>query len=177
MVDDFWIPTFGDNAMTTLTVWKFPDSGSAEQATETLSSLQSQGLISVEDEAYVTWPEDKKKPSTHQEHHLVGAGALGGGFWGLLFGLIFFIPLIGLVVGAAVGALSASMVDVGIDDNFIKQVRSEVTPGTSALFVLTSDAVEDRVLDAFKSSFPDAKLIFTNLAKEQEANLRQAFAD
>ena len=163
--------------MTTLTVWKFPDADAAEQATETLSSLQSQGLINVEDEAYVTWPADKKKPSTHQEHHLVGAGALGGGFWGLLFGLIFFIPLIGLVVGAAVGALSASMVDVGIDDNFIKQVRSEVTPGTSALFVLTSDAVEDRVLDAFKSSFPDAKLIFTNLSKEQEANLRQAFSD
>ena len=177
MVDDFWIPTFGDTAMTTLTVWKFPDADAAEQATETLSSLQSQGLINVEDEAYVTWPADKKKPSTHQEHHLVGAGALGGGFWGLLFGLIFFIPLIGLVVGAAVGALSASMVDVGIDDNFIKQVRSEVTPGTSALFVLTSDAVEDRVLDAFKSSFPDAKLIFTNLSKEQEANLRQAFSD
>lgn len=163
--------------MATLTVWKFPDSGAAEQATDTLSSLQSQGLINVQDSAIVTWPQDKKKPRTIQEHHLVGAGALGGGFWGLLFGLIFFVPLIGLVVGAAVGALSASMVDVGIDDNFIKQVRSEVTPGSSALFVLSTDAVEDRVLDSFRSSFPDAKLIATNLSKEQEANLRQAFAD
>lgn len=163
--------------MATLTVWKFPDAGAAEQATETLDSLQSQGLISVQDEAYVTWPQDKKKPRTVQEHHLVGAGALGGGFWGLLFGLIFFVPLLGLVVGAAAGAISGSMVDIGIDDNFIKQVRDEVTPGTSALFVLSSDAVEDRVLDAFRSSFPDAKLIYTNLSKEQEANLRQAFAD
>ena len=163
--------------MATLTVWKFPESGDAEKATEILSSLQSQSLINVQDSAIVTWPQDKKKPRTIQEHNLVGAGAMGGGFWGLLFGLIFFVPLIGLVVGAAVGALSASMVDVGIDDNFIKQVRSEVTPGTSALFVLSTDVVEDRVLDAFRSSFPDAKLIATNLSKEQEANLRQAFAD
>ncbi|WP_425481679.1 DUF1269 domain-containing protein [Arthrobacter luteolus] len=134
-------------------------------------------MITVQDEAIVTWPRDKKKPRTIQEHNLVGTGALGGGFWGLLFGLIFFIPLIGAAVGAAVGALSASMVDVGIDDNFIKQVRQEVTPGTSALFVLSSDAVEDRVLDAFKDGFPGASLIATNLSKEQEANLRQAFAE
>ncbi|WP_404799660.1 MULTISPECIES: DUF1269 domain-containing protein [Arthrobacter] len=131
----------------------------------------------MQDEAIITWPRDKKKPRTIQEHNLVGTGALGGGFWGLLFGLIFFIPLIGAAVGAAVGALSASMVDVGIDDNFIKQVRQEVTPGTSALFVLSSDAVEDRVLDAFKDGFPNATLIATNLSKEQEANLRQAFAE
>lgn len=163
--------------MATLTVWKFPEAGAAERATETLASLQSQGLITVQDQAYVTWPRDKKKPRTVQGNELVGAGALGGGFWGLLFGLIFFVPLIGVVVGAAVGALSASMVDVGIDDNFIKQVRSEVTPGTSALFVLSSDAVEDRVLDAFRQGFPDAKLIYTNLSKEQEANLRAAFAE
>lgn len=163
--------------MATLTVWKFPDADAAEQATETLSSLQSQNLITVQDSAIVTWPQDKKKPRTIQEHNLVGAGALGGGFWGLLFGLIFFVPLIGLAVGAAVGALSGSMVDVGIDDNFIKKVRDEVTPGTSALFVLSTDVVEDRVLDTVRSKFPDAKLIYTNLSKEEEAKLREAFAD
>ena len=162
--------------MATLTVWKFSDAGAAEQATQTLASLQSQGLINVQDEAIVTWPEGRKKPKTVQEHNLVGAGALGGGFWGLLFGLIFFIPLIGAVVGAAVGALSASMVDVGIDDNFIKQVRQEVTPGTSALFVLSTDAVEDRVAEAFKD-YQGASLIYTNLSKEQESNLRAAFAE
>ena len=160
--------------MATLTVWKFSDAGAAERATETLASLQSQGLINVQDEAVITWPEDKKKPKTIQEHNLVGAGALGGGFWGLLFGLIFFVPLIGAAVGAAVGALSASMVDVGINDDFIGQVRSEVTPGSSALFVLSTDAVEDRVAEAFKD-YQGAKLIYTNLSKEQEENLREAF--
>ena len=161
--------------MATLTVWKFPDADDAERATQTLASLQAQNLITVQDEAIITWPRDKKKPKTVQEHNMVGAGALGGGFWGLLFGLIFFIPLIGAAVGAAVGALSGSMVDVGIDDDFIKQVRQEVTPGTSALFVLSSDAVEDRVLDAFKEGNPGATLIATNLSREQEANLRKAF--
>src|SRR5207237_846304 len=104
---------------------------------------------------------------------LTGAGTLGGGFWGLLFGLIFFVPLLGLAVGAAMGALAGSMSDVGIDDAFIKQVRDNVTPGTSALFVMTSNAVVDKVLDEFKET--GATLLSTNLSHEQEAKLREAF--
>ena len=99
------------------------------------------------------------------------AGALGGAFWGLLFGLIFFVPLLGAAIGAATGALAGSLADVGIDDGFINRVRDQVTPGTSALFVLTSDAVMDKVHDAFAEHEP-AELIFTNLSNEQEAALR-----
>ena len=49
-----------------------------------------------------------------------------------------------------------------------------MTPGTSALFVLTSDAVIDRVGAEFKET--NAELISTNLSNEQEASLREAFA-
>jgi uncharacterized membrane protein len=107
-------------------------------------------------------------------HSTKKSGALGGGFWGLLFGLIFFVPILGLAIGAATGALFGSMADVGISDAFIKSIREQVTPGTSALFLLSSDAVMDRV----KAEFGDAKaeLISTNLSMEQEHALREAFA-
>jgi uncharacterized membrane protein len=54
-------------------------------------------------------------------------------------------------------------------------VRDQVTPGTSALFLLSSDAVIDRVKEEFPAS--DAELISTNLSNEQEAKLREAFAE
>jgi len=92
----------------------------------------------------------KKKPQTRQLFNLAGIGALGGAFWGLLFGLLFFIPLLGAAIGAATGALSGAFSDIGIDDNFIGEVREKVTPGTSALFLMSSDAVLDRVADALK---------------------------
>src|SRR5262245_20619591 len=161
--------------MATLTVWKFPTAGGAEQAVDTLERLQSEELIKVHDAAMVSWPSDKKKPRTRQLHSLTGAGALGGSFWGLLFGLIFFVPLLGMAVGAAAGALGGALTDVGIDDDFIKRVRSQVTPGSSALFALTSDAVIDRVRDAFKGS--DAELLDTNLSKDEESQLREVFAE
>ena len=106
-------------------------------------------------------------------HDTTKAGALGGAFWGMLFGLIFFVPFLGLAIGAASGALFGSMRDVGISDDFIQAVREKVTPGTSALFVLTSGAVQDKVADEFRGM--QAELIRTNLSDEQEAKLREAF--
>jgi uncharacterized membrane protein len=161
--------------MATLTAWKFPTPEGASDAMEKLESLEAQQLIQVHDAAVVTWPVGAKKPKTLEMNDTKKAGALGGGFWGLLFGLIFFIPLIGLAVGAATGALMGSLTDVGISDAFIKDVRDKVTPGSSALFALTSDAVQDKVIEAFKGS--QAELISTNLSAEQESALSQAFGD
>jgi uncharacterized membrane protein len=161
--------------MATFTVWKFPTSEGAEQTLATLQALQSEELIKVHDAAIVTWPADAKKPRTRQLHNLAGAGALGGAFWGLLFGLIFFVPLLGAAVGAATGALTGAFTDVGIDDKFIEEVRDKVTPGTSALFVMTSDAVVDKVRERLEGS--QAELIHTNLSNEEEARLREAFSE
>jgi uncharacterized membrane protein len=159
----------------TLTVWKFPTAQGAEQAEQTLLNLQKQELIRVHDAAIVSWDEGAKKPKTRQLASVTGAGALGGAFWGLLFGLIFFIPLLGMAIGAGMGALAGSMTDVGINDDFIKALRKEITPGTSALLLLSSDAVMDKVKEAFEGQ--PVELVQTNLSQEQEDKLREVFAE
>jgi uncharacterized membrane protein len=161
--------------MATLTVWKFKTATGADDAVATLARLAKEQLITVHDAATVSWPSEKKKPKTRQLTDLTASGALGGAFWGLLFGILFFVPLLGLVVGAAAGALGGSLADVGIDDAFIRSVRSKVQPGTSALFVLSSDAVIDKVRQAFVGTDPE--LVQTNLSAEQEQQLRYAFAE
>ena len=159
--------------MSTLSVLKFSTADGAKQMETLLLGLQKQQLIDVQDAAIVTWPQGKKKPKTEQLHNLAGTGALGGAFWGMLFGLIFFIPFFGLAVGLAIGALAGKFSDFGIDDNFIKQSRDKVTEGTSALFLLTSGAVEDKVVAALKGQ--KFEIISTNLPKEKEDALREAF--
>jgi uncharacterized membrane protein len=141
-----------------------------------LESLQKQQLITVQDAAIVSWPVGKKKPKTRQLNNLAGIGALDGAFWGLLFGLLFFIPVLGMAIGAGMGALAGAFTDVGIDDKFIKEARDKITEGSSALFVMTSGAVQDRVLEAIKENGLTFELIATNLPKEEEDKLREAFA-
>lgn len=162
--------------MASLTVWKFDDVDGADRALTTLEGLQKQQLIKVHDAAVVSWPADKKKPKTRHLSDLTAAGGLGGAFWGLLFGLIFFVPLLGLAVGAATGAIAGHFANVGIDQDFIESARAKIVPGTSALFVLTSDAVVDRV----RAAFPDeihAELIQTNLSEDDEKALRAVFSE
>jgi uncharacterized membrane protein len=152
--------------MATMTVLKFSTADGARQALDTVESLSKQHLINLHDAAIVTWPGGKKKPKTKQMANLAGIGALDGAFWGMLFGLIFFVPFFGMAVGAAMGALSGKFADYGIDDDFINSVRDQVTEGTSALFLMTSDAFNG----------VEFELIASNLSKEQEDELRAAFA-
>ena len=161
--------------MSALTVWKFTSPTGADDALAKLEGLQDKALIQVHDAAVVSWEPDRKKPRTRELHSGSKIGALGGGFWGLLFGLIFFVPLLGLAIGAASGALFGSLRDAGISDAFIKSVQDKVTPGTSALFLLSSDAVYDKVADEFRGT--EAELIQTNLTADQDARLHEAFAN
>lgn len=160
--------------MATLSVWKFDTPEGADHAEKVLEGLSKQGLITIQDAAIVSWPADKKAPKTRQLNSLTGAGALGGAFWGMLFGLIFFVPFFGMAIGAAAGAIGGALSDVGIDDQFIASLRGRVQPGTSALFVMSSDAVIDKVVEAFKGT--NAELMHSNLSSEQEAALREVFA-
>lgn len=159
--------------MSTLTVLKFSTAEGAEQMQTTLLALQKQQLITVQDAAIVNWPQGAKQPKTKQLANMAGVGAMQGAFWGMLFGLIFFVPFFGLAIGAAMGALSGKFADYGIDDNFIKQTREKVTEGTSALFLLTSGTVVDKVAEAVKGQ--QFEVISTNLPKEQEDQLRATF--
>jgi uncharacterized membrane protein len=160
--------------MANLTVWKFNSVDGAENAIAKLVELQKQHLIEIVDAAVVYWEPGKKKPKTRQAVNLPAAGALDGAFWGMLFGLLFFVPIFGLAVGALSGALSGHFADYGINDQFIKDVRSKVTEGTSALFLMSENATVDKVLDAFKGE--GVELVQSNLSTEQEAKLKEHFA-
>jgi len=154
--------------MATLTVWQFDTADGARLAVGVLDRLD------VEDAALVEWESGSRKPRVRAVDG--DRGALGPGFWGLLFGLVFFVPLLGAAIGAATGALAGALADVGIDDHFINRVRDEVTPGTSALFLLTSGPATGQLHDALATG-PHPEPITTELDAGQEAALRAVFGD
>lgn len=161
--------------MATLTVWKFDDPDTATDVRARVLALQDDGAIEVHDAVVVSWPADARKPHTDQLDSGSGWATAGGAFWGLLIGAIFFVPLFGLAFGAGMGALSGSLRDFGIDDGFVETVRDRVTPGTSALFLLTSEADLDRVHGLLADV--TAELIATNLSETEDHMLADLFRD
>jgi uncharacterized membrane protein len=158
--------------MSTFVVIKFENETGADAMREELGRLQKQELIKLEDAAVVVRRADGKV-KVKQATSLVGAGALGGAFWGMLIGLLFFMPWLGLAVGAAGGALGGATQDIGVDDDFIKAVGASIQPGQSALFVLSREATTEKVLEDLKPY--GGEIIHTNLSAEDEAKLKSAF--
>jgi len=159
--------------MSDLIVLAFNTEGGAISMRDNLVELQKQHIISLEDAAVVIRRADGKV-KVKQAVSLVGAGALGGAFWGMLIGLIFWMPWLGLAIGAASGALGGKFGDIGIDDDFIKEVGNTIEPGHSALFLLVAAATGDKVLDELEGV--KATVLKTSLSNEAEAKLREHFA-
>jgi len=162
--------------MAALAAWKFDTPTGADAAATTLQSLECGEILVLRDAATVSWELARHKPRTRQLAGTGDDGRLSSAFWGLLFGMVFFVPLLGAATSAAGGALAGSLTDVGIDDSFINKVRDQVTPGTSALFVLAPDAALDAIETAF-SAHPPARRIVTSLTSEQDLALRSVFAE
>jgi len=157
--------------MSDLIVIGFKDEFKADEVILDLRKLEREYLINLEDAAIVIRNKDGKV-RIKQTQELVTSGALSGGFWGLLFGFIFFNPLLGWAVGAAAGAITGAVTDIGIDDNFIREVGGTIEPGTSAIFFLIRKSTPDKVLEDL-SKF-EGKVLKTSLSKEDEAKLQEA---
>src|SRR5262245_19755680 len=149
--------------MNTLVVIEYPDQYKAEEVRLRLRKMQKEYLIDMED-AVVAVKDDKGKIKLHQSFNLTALGAVGGGFWGALIGLIFLNPLLGMAMGAAAGAVSGALRDVGINDNFMKQLAANMKPGSSTLFVLVRKATPDKVLDEIRGT--GGKVLQTSLSHE-----------
>jgi uncharacterized membrane protein len=113
------------------------------------------------------------KAKIDQAVNLTGAKALSGAFWGALIGMIFLVPLLGAAIGAASGALGGKMLDLGLDDKFIKEAGNAITPGSSALFLLIHQVTPDRVIAEMREF--GGTILQTNLSNEEEARLKEAF--
>ncbi len=159
--------------MSDLIVVAFDNPTGAEALRDKLINLQKQHIIALDDAAVVVRKEDGKV-KVKQVTSLAGAGAVGGAFWGMLIGLLFWAPWLGLAVGAISGALAGHFSDIGLDDDFIKEVGQTIEPGHSALFLLVRKATPDKVLEQIKGT--KAKIIQTSLSEEEEAKLREAFS-
>jgi uncharacterized membrane protein len=155
--------------MSTLVAIAYPDQNTAEEVLGTLARLQKEHSISLDDAVVVT-RDAEGKVKLHQSNKLAAAGAAGGALWGGLIGLIFFVPLLGMAVGAATGAATGALSDIGVDNNFMKDLGAKLEPGGAALIVLVHSSTPDKVLPEIAQF--GGEVIQSSLDNETETRLR-----
>jgi len=157
--------------MSNLVVVAYPNEYQAEEVRLRLLRMQKEYLVDLEDAAIAVRKENGKI-KLRQLYNLTGAGAVSGGFWGLLIGLIFLNPLLGAAVGAGAGAVSGALADVGVNDRFMKELAEKLKPGGSMLFVLFRSITLDKALRELEGT--GGTIIRTSLSHEDEDRLRAA---
>ena len=157
--------------MSKLIVVSYDDELKAEQVRLDFLKMQKSYLVELED-AVVAVKKQDGKVKLRQMNNLT---ALGGGFWGMLIGAIFLNPLLGFAIGGAAGAVSGALSDIGIDDNFMKQLAEQMKPGTSTLFILLHSDLSDKALAELKGT--GGTIIQTSLASEDEEKLQKAISE
>src|SRR5665647_2548615 len=158
--------------MSELMVLGFDDEAAADAFGDKLAQLQKDLIVQLQDAAEVVRDPDGK-PHVKHGHSLVGVGAMGGDFWGMLFGLLFFVPFLGLAIGAGMGALFGKLGKTGIDRQVLEQMGDAIKPGQAGWFLLIGQMTEDKFLAAVKGT--KATLVRSNLTEEQEKDLKHAF--
>lgn len=161
-----------------LVVIAFDDPMKAQELLVAASRLQSHGELSVEDAVIITKDPDGATHRIETTDLTPAEGALSGAFWGLLFGTLLLGPLGGLVTSAASaggGALLGKLVDRGISDEFVKQMRSEIDRGTTAVVFLVNFGHRDAV--ARELARFDGVLVYSTLSDAARAALEDALAD
>lgn len=159
--------------MSDLIVIAYDDQFKAEEMRLQLLKLQSEYLIDLEDAVVATKRPDGKI-KLNQAINLPAAGAMSGSLWGTLIGCLFFSPLFGMAAGAAAGAISGALSDIGINDDFMKSVASNLKPNSSALFILVRKVTADKVLEAIQGA--GGTVLKTSLTHEEETKLQEALS-
>jgi uncharacterized membrane protein len=162
-----------------LLVISFDDPLRAQEFLLAAARLQQNGDIHLHDAVIIQRDKDGTshvRETTDVTPVRAGAGA---GVWGLLLGTLFGGPIGGLVVGAASAggaALFAKLVDTGVKDETIKELREAVPPGRTALALLVSH-VSVAELQRELSRFPNTVLVETDLPPAAVNAVTEALAE
>jgi uncharacterized membrane protein len=167
--------------MSDLVVLDFDGVGTADDVLTKLRNMQKAHLVDLEDACVVVHTE-AGKIQVKQAMNLTALGAASGASSGMLIGalagLLLLNPLAGLAIGglagAGFGALSGSMADYGINDDFIQNLGRTIPKGSSALFLLIRSSTPDKVLPGIEPYKP--RVLKTSLSTAQENALKAALS-
>ena len=125
-------------------VVSFPGEQRAAEVLQALRQLSHEHVVALKNAATIVCHANGKI-EIHETQDIDGKqgtlfGALAGGLLGALKG----DAIEGAVIGAAGGYVASRVIDLGFNDDYLKELGSQLTPGTSAIVAILEFAhVED----------------------------------
>ena len=156
--------------MSQLIVIAFDKLDDARGALRGLRDVEAAGGVKFEDTAIV---ERDSGGKVHVKNEVSGATETGAAIGAVIGGLVFVLfPIAGIALGAAAGAAIGSSLGTGVEGEFVEDVKRELAPGKSALFLVVKEQHADATVAALRKY--QGEVLQTTLSAEAEESLRLA---
>ena len=160
--------------MSTLIAMVFDGPYDAEKARLELRMMEKDELVDLE-ESVVLVRDKKGKIHFHHSQHFTLPLSLGGSFVGMLVGLMILNPLVALIggiTGTALGAVLGALKEIGIEEDFMKDLADGMRAGSSSLFIVTRRGDPQKIMEALKPY--EGKILCNALYHQDESKLKAA---
>jgi uncharacterized membrane protein len=157
-------------------VVSFPDENKAQEVLETLKQLNAAHDVALSSAAVIRRDPDGKVNIHETRDFNAKQGAVAGALAGGLIGLLRGNALAGAAIGTAAGFGASKILDLGLPDDFLKQIGDQLTPGSSALVAIVTF---ENVAEAMKvlDQYAGAKILHSALSPDVAQQLSAAIED
>ena len=154
----------------------FDNENEADKVLDTLKAMESMDVVDLKNGAVIVRSSSGDVKINETSDFDTKQGAIGGAAAGAVLGLLGGGFIRGALLGAAGGAAAGKFVDLGIEDDFLKEVGESLGPGTSAVVALVDFEQVDRAMEEL-DKFEGGRIMRHTLSDDVYAKLSEAVED
>jgi len=154
----------------------FENEHGAAQVLESLKGMEAMDIVDLKNAAVIVRNSSGEVKIKETSDFDTKQGALGGAVAGAVLGLLRGGLIKGALLGAAGGAAAGKFIDLGLEDDFLKEIGDNLGPGTSAVVALVDFEQVDSAMEEL-DKFEGAKILRHTLSEEVYAKLSEAVED
>ena len=154
----------------------FDSEDEAQRVLDTLQQLDREDIVDLKSAAVIVRPIAGPVNVKETMDFDAKQGAIGGAVAGAVLGLLTGGLLKGAILGAAGGALAGKVVDLGMEDSFLKEVGEGLGPGSSAIVALVDFERIDAAMEEL-DKFEGGRILRHRLSDDVYRKLSDAVED
>ncbi len=154
----------------------FDNEYEAQHVLDSLKAMEKLDVVDLKNGAVIVRSESGQVKINETSDFDTKQGAIGGAVAGAVLGLLGGGLIRGALLGAAGGAAAGKFVDLGLEDDFLKEVGENLGPGTSAVVALVGFEQVDQAMKEL-DKFAGGHIMRHTLSDEVYAKLSEAVED
>ena len=151
----------------------FDNETEAERVLDSLKGMESMDLVDLKNAAVIIRSSSGDVKIKETSDFDTKQGALGGAAAGAVLGLLGGGFLRGAILGADGGAAAGRFVDLGLEDDFLKEIGDNLEPNSSAIVALVDFEQVDQAMGEL-DKFEGGRILRHTLDSEVYTKLSEA---